>query len=681
MPNEVVELRDLIFGRGLNKQNLAAKTGRDFDILSAEWLQHIDGFTGILDARREDVELGVHDGRRTFLPGGAGGASAAKGVRRQELSPSRAVPFAGMEEEQEDELSEQFSMSLAPVFMEGTSIFGRPLNIVSASPQYGVAGLNKGALVSGHLQPPGRLMREPVGQHSGQSTLHIQTLKIWGQGSDSGVNPESPANESEEVTLAPISQSDTAQIERPGTAPQNGSQKGAHHSLKARQGSPPARSGSPERPGTAPIDGQFELPGEKYPNRGVMRDLLSQWPRATGGLVPGWAPDRRGGTAPHMGRETSGLGETEPPSFGVRPQTSHGERQASPPRSNAQARVGQRPRRVEEAFPLGPTRGRSPARSQDEMDEKSTFGLGPESEQSRSASPPNFLQLPPSTAPEPAGEPPIAGDDSLGTQAPIIGGAVQMSEKSKKTTFLEQQRSGTANKRHLTGGNTTKALYASTTLSAAETTLGGLAEASELSTQSAVSASGPIVAGTGAVAASRLGSNAPSVAATPIGLTFSTDKDPPRSGAGKRKPPSVQRPAFMPRTPEPDPELGPGLSRVESSPAGFGFREPPRTLVDRSRDLDWVRRNITEGTTNNLIGLPLPGLANSRAPTPSWEVEQKKAQRIPRSAGGTHTMHIPRPAPQGSTRAASAGGVSRGKSALGSVKGSATGTTPSPAAT
>lgn len=121
LPDEDVAMREAIFGRGITEANLvAAKSGMECQVLSKRWGNHASRVISILLQRPEDVELGVHLGRRTFMVGGgAGGSSRLAGGgaggglaarERKDFSPPRHAPFPGLLEE-DDEMRELQSLS------------------------------------------------------------------------------------------------------------------------------------------------------------------------------------------------------------------------------------------------------------------------------------------------------------------------------------------------------------------------------------------------------------------------------------------------------------------------------------------------------------------------------------------------------------------------------------------
>jgi len=119
LSNDDVQLREAIFGRGINESVLlAAKTGTELMNLSQKWCLHASRVTDILFKRTDDVELGVHMDRRTFMVGGGGsmrGGGAGGGLaarERKDFSPSRQPPWPGLLE-QEDDMRELHSLSTA----------------------------------------------------------------------------------------------------------------------------------------------------------------------------------------------------------------------------------------------------------------------------------------------------------------------------------------------------------------------------------------------------------------------------------------------------------------------------------------------------------------------------------------------------------------------------------------
>jgi len=114
LPNDDGRLRDAIFGKGITESALvAAKTGTDLLHLSQKWCLQVSRITDIMLKREDNIELGVHLDRRTFMVGGAaggvnmgGGAGGGLAAReRRDFSPTRGPVWRGMFE-QEDEVRE-----------------------------------------------------------------------------------------------------------------------------------------------------------------------------------------------------------------------------------------------------------------------------------------------------------------------------------------------------------------------------------------------------------------------------------------------------------------------------------------------------------------------------------------------------------------------------------------------
>jgi len=86
MPDYMPELRDLIFGKGFSKANMLEKADfpneQEFLQLQKTWIRNVRGVLEVLECHPQDVELGVHHQRRTFLPGGAGGGGRKASLSR-----------------------------------------------------------------------------------------------------------------------------------------------------------------------------------------------------------------------------------------------------------------------------------------------------------------------------------------------------------------------------------------------------------------------------------------------------------------------------------------------------------------------------------------------------------------------------------------------------------------------
>lgn len=180
-PNEDVQLREAIFGRGISENALvAAKTGTELMQISHKWCSHAARVSNILLQRTDDIELGVHLGRRTFMVGGGGsmrpcGGAAGGGLaarERKDFSPSRQALWPWVLD-QEDEVHQLQGLSNAVYLsprsraweMGGElSLEGQEIPLVNLDGNtYGMAGFDSRhgpyITVAGRLMPRGSVER------------------------------------------------------------------------------------------------------------------------------------------------------------------------------------------------------------------------------------------------------------------------------------------------------------------------------------------------------------------------------------------------------------------------------------------------------------------------------------------------------------------------------------------
>lgn len=116
VPDEDAATRDAIFGRGFTHANLNGSVGLYFDKLVKRWDRYAGKVVSSLQANRNLIELGVHMGRRNFVPGGgaggqwkvqcqeayvgAGGGLMAR--QRKDFSPPRSPTYQGILQEGAD---------------------------------------------------------------------------------------------------------------------------------------------------------------------------------------------------------------------------------------------------------------------------------------------------------------------------------------------------------------------------------------------------------------------------------------------------------------------------------------------------------------------------------------------------------------------------------------------------
>jgi len=109
LPDSDVELREAIFGRGFTDANLETK-GEEFASVCRKWRRQLATVVNVLSERSDDVQLGVHLGRRVFvntgggtaasqvsaLPGGAGGGLAARQMKNTDPATVHKQCFPGL---------------------------------------------------------------------------------------------------------------------------------------------------------------------------------------------------------------------------------------------------------------------------------------------------------------------------------------------------------------------------------------------------------------------------------------------------------------------------------------------------------------------------------------------------------------------------------------------------------
>jgi hypothetical protein len=98
LPDRDMEVRDLLFGRGINAEALRRSTGQAFAKLGKRWDRLSGRLISALLKVEEDVELGTHPGRRVYLGsdaiGGGGGGLAAR--QRRDFSPPIGKLYKGI---------------------------------------------------------------------------------------------------------------------------------------------------------------------------------------------------------------------------------------------------------------------------------------------------------------------------------------------------------------------------------------------------------------------------------------------------------------------------------------------------------------------------------------------------------------------------------------------------------
>ena len=105
LPDHSVHARSFLFGKGFSIKNLREKQGKDFQDMVNSWSNNLKGLVGVImeygtEENERSIELGVHNGRRIFVP------AKKHSLQTQQTVVSNRVDSMDLEDEFHDYTAE-----------------------------------------------------------------------------------------------------------------------------------------------------------------------------------------------------------------------------------------------------------------------------------------------------------------------------------------------------------------------------------------------------------------------------------------------------------------------------------------------------------------------------------------------------------------------------------------------